>query len=475
MDQGLFYEAILDNIPDGIYVLDNGGNYIFVNSAYVKLLHMTKNELLHYNVHDFYSTGQIDVCISDIVYREKHRVVMFQDVFDALHIGRSRIRQLVTSIPIFDEKGNVQNIVAIVKSLDSVNQAYYEASISNTVSSLSVVPDNYKTGGGTIIAEDPAMRRVLELAKVVSGTDSTVLITGESGAGKDLIARYIHECSGRGDKPFVIINCASLPENLLEAELFGYERGAFTGAAANGKKGLFEAAEGGTLFLDEINSLPLSLQGKLLRAIENKTIQHIGSTQSRTVNFRLLVASNQNLEAQVQEQKFRADLFYRLSVIPINVPPLREHRQDIVHLAEHFIKYYCEKYNKVKIFSPQTLENMHDYDWPGNVRELKNFVERSIIMTMDQIVDIPDISIISAVDYKRSAIENVLSGIPIKQSGMDYRELEENGVSLGEHLDRCERDLISWALQKYGSTYKAAAALGTSQGLIMRRKKKYRI
>jgi transcriptional regulator with PAS, ATPase and Fis domain len=217
------------------------------------------------------------------------------------------------------------------------------------------------------------------------------------------------------------------------------------------------------------------LQGKLLRAIEDKTIQHIGSTQSRTVNFRLLVAANENLEALVQAQKFRADLFYRLSVIPINVPPLREHRQDIVHLAEHFIKYYCTKYNKVKIFSPQTLENMHNYDWPGNVRELKNFVERSIIMTMDQIVDIPDISIISTVDYKRSAIENVLGSIPLKQKDLAYQELEESGLSLSEHLEHCEKDLLSWALQKYGSTYKTAAALGTSQGLIMRRKKKYRI
>jgi PAS domain S-box-containing protein len=363
VEQVQFYEAILDNIPDGIYVLDNGGNYIFVNSAYVKLLHMTKNELLHYNVHDFYSTGQIDVCISDIVYREKHRVVMFQDVFDALHIGRSRIRQLGTSIPIFDEKGNVQNIVAIVKSLDSVNQAYYEASISSTVSSLSVVPDNYKSDGNAIIAEDPAMRRVLEQAKVVSGTESTVLITGESGAGKDLVARYIHDCSGRNAGPFVIINCASLPENLLEAELFGYERGAFTGAAAGGKKGLFEAAEGGTLFLDEINSLPLSLQGKLLRAIEDKPIQHIGSTQSRTGNFRLLVASNEIWSTCAGSRNsvrsvLRPASFHQRSRRAVESSGYRP-------LAEYFIKYTAQNITRSRSSRPRPLKTYAITTGPG--------------------------------------------------------------------------------------------------------------
>ena len=392
MDQLHLLEVILDNLPDGVYVLDDRGNYIFVNSAYVQALNMPKDVLLHYNVHDFLNTGQIDICVSDIVYREKRQVVMFQDVLDTQNYGRDTIRQMIISTPIFDDSGKIRNILAVVRPLDRLNQLYYQATQAESVSSISGLRASPPVKGSAVIAESPAMRAALSTAATVAVVDSAVLISGESGTGKEVVAQYIHDASPRSGKPLVVINCASLPENLLEAELFGYEKGAFTGAAPGGKAGLFEAADGGTLFLDEINSMPLNLQGKVLRALETKTIQRLGSTRSKKVDFRLLTASNEDLYHLVEEKKFRADLYYRLAVIPIRLPPLRERREDIIPLAQHFLKLFCRKYAKDKEFSPQTLQLMIQYPWPGNVRELRNFVERAVVMSLGRQVAVPDVS-----------------------------------------------------------------------------------
>ena len=334
-----FFETMLDNFSEGIYILDDAGNYIFVNSAYSKLLNMSKSVLLTYNVHDFLTTGQIDLCISDIVYREKRQVVMFQDVWDTQGIGRSAIRQIVTSTPIFDEVGQVQNILAVVQPLDKFNDLYQQACQNSVVSSIAYRAEK-NPNLPVVIAESRSMRMVLDIAATVAQVDSAVLLLGESGTGKEVVAQYVHSVSPRSQKPLVVINCASLPENLLEAELFGYEKGAFTGAAPGGKKGLFETAEGSTLFLDEINSMPINLQGKVLRAIETKTIQRIGSTRTTPVDFRLITATNEDLAQLVEAKQFRADLYYRLNVIPIRIPPLRERREDIIPLANFFLAHY---------------------------------------------------------------------------------------------------------------------------------------
>lgn len=322
------------------------------------------------------------------------------------------------------------------------------------------------------------MRAALSTAATVAVVDSAVLISGESGTGKEVVAQYIHDASPRSGKPLVVINCASLPENLLEAELFGYEKGAFTGAAPGGKAGLFEAADGGTLFLDEINSMPLNLQGKVLRALETKTIQRLGSTRSKKVDFRLLTASNEDLYHLVEEKKFRADLYYRLAVIPIRLPPLRERREDIIPLAQHFLKLFCRKYAKDKEFSPQTLQLMIQYPWPGNVRELRNFVERAVVMSLGRQVAVPDVS-----SFLDPAPASPLPERPGEDSASvyspavsaRYEQMISSGVSLQQYLDQCGRNYVAYALQKYGNSYKAAEALGTSQASIMRRKQKFHL
>lgn len=474
-----FFETVLDNFSDGIYILDDAGNYIFVNSAYSKLLNMPKSVLLRYNVHDFLSTGQIDLCISDIVYREKRQVVMFQDVWDTQNYGRSAIRQIVTSTPIFGEGGRIRNILAVVQPLDRLNDLYQQACQNSVISSF-VWTGNQHPNSPAVIAESRVMRTVLDIAATVAQTDSAVLLLGESGTGKEVVAQYIHSVSPRGERPLVVVNCASLPENLLETELFGYEKGAFTGAAPGGKKGLFEAAEGSTLFLDEINSLPISLQGKVLRAIETKVIQRIGSTRSTPVDFRLITATNEDLAQLVEEKQFRADLYYRLNVIPIRLPPLRDRQEDILPLANYFLSHFCQKYSKDKLLTPHTLEVFRRYPWPGNVRELRNVVERSVVMSMGRNIEISDLA------YFTGSMVNDNSSPARPQSetqdrvqtyspspASNFEAMLQEGISLEQYLDQCEREYLGYTLQKYRSSYQAAQALGTSQTSIMRRKKKY--
>jgi len=475
MDKARFFETILDSFTDGVYVLDDRGNYIFVNSAYVQSLNMPKSLLLNYNVHDFLKTGQINICISDIVYKEKRKVVMFQDVLDTQNFGRNKFRQLVISTPIFDETGKISNIVAVCRPLDTHDELYRQARLRTTSSVVGAQPAK-PPSGSAIIAHSPAMRAVLEAAATVASVDSSVLITGESGTGKEVVAQHIHLSGPRRDRPMVVVNCASIPENLLEAELFGYEKGAFTGALPGGKKGLFEEADGSTLFLDEINSLPLELQGKVLRAIETKTIQRIGSTRSRPVDFRVVAATNEDLAVLVAEKRFRMDLYYRLNVIPIYIPPLRERPEDIIPLALHFLEYFCRKFSKDKVFTPNALEAIKSYPWPGNVRELKNFVERCAVLSWDRSIEVLDVSsfidIVPSRPYRTAPTEVPNSAF---EAAVDARfeQMLANGVTLKQYLDECERAFVNYALRKYRNSYKAASALGTSQTSIIRRKKKF--
>lgn len=458
MDGAAFYEMVPDNLTHGIYVLDDKGNYLFVNSAYVQMLNMPKTLLLSSNVYDFYTTKQVNVSIADIVYKEKRRVVMYQDIFDTQHYGRKNFRVLVESIPIFNREGNIQNIISMVRSTDEIDALYDEANKQEVISRM--VYSGVNQGDDSFIAASAAMHEVLAMASIVAPVDSAVLISGESGTGKEVVAQYIHQKGPRKERSMVIINCASLPPNLLEAELFGYEKGAFTGALPGGKKGLIEEANKSTLFLDEINSLPCDLQGKLLRAIETKTIQRIGAAKSTQVDFRLLAATNEDLEALTEEKKFRADLYYRLNVIPIIVPPIRERKDDIIPLANHFLYYFCKKHNKRKVFTKSTLEKMMEYNWPGNVRQLKNFVERSVVVSVGDEIEIADIE--NVIGGQKGPALYTAFAAPKAQSlsgGAPFSRMLEEGISLGDYLEQCERGYVTYALEKYNNTYKAAEAL----------------
>jgi two-component system response regulator HydG len=244
---------------------------------------------------------------------------------------------------------------------------------------------------GAIIGGSPAFRRMMTLVEQVASSSATVLIQGESGTGKELVARAIHERSARAAKPFVAVNCAALPETLLESELFGYERGAFTGAAGR-KEGRFELADGGTLFLDEVADLSSVTQPKILRVLQEGEFERLGGTRSIRVDVRLVAASNQDLSQMVKEKRFREDLFYRLNVITIHVPPLRERREDIPVLAQHFLRVYAAKNNrKLEGLTDDALRRLEAYAWPGNVRELENVIERGVVLARGSQVDVADL------------------------------------------------------------------------------------
>jgi DNA-binding NtrC family response regulator len=238
-----------------------------------------------------------------------------------------------------------------------------------------------RRGAPRIIGEDSKLRQVSQQLHRAAATDATVLLEGESGTGKELFARALHVLSSRNDGPFVAINCAAIPDTLLETELFGYEKGAFTGAGAR-KPGRFELAHRGTLFLDEIGDLPLALQAKILRALEEKQFERVGGTQSLHVDVRVVAATNRNLKQRVAERQFREDLFFRLSVFPIQIPPLRERVDDVLILARHFVEKFCRDLNKTELtLAPGAIDELRAYQWPGNVRELQNCIERAVLLT----------------------------------------------------------------------------------------------
>jgi transcriptional regulator with PAS, ATPase and Fis domain len=285
-----------------------------------------------------------------------------------------------------------------------------------------------------------------------------VLIEGETGVGKDIIANTLHKFSNRSEKPFIKINCGSIPENLIESELFGYETGAFTGASREGKKGLVEIADGGTLFLDEIGELPLNMQVKLLDFIQDGSYKRIGGTDLLRVDARIVAATNRNLHEMCENGQFRKDLFYRLNVMPITIPPLRDRTDDIYMFVKTFLSRCNSKYNEHKAFSEQAYKALASYSWPGNVRELEYFVERAYIMAEGHIIT----------DEAVDLIINATYGMEKSESGIVCMGL----IPLKEARHELERLLVSRALRIYKTTYKAAEALGVDQSTIVKLSKR---
>lgn len=302
------------------------------------------------------------------------------------------------------------------------------------------------------------MLKTLRQALKVSATDSSVLILGESGVGKGLIADLIHKHSGRSEKSLLKINCGAIPESLIEAELFGYEKGAFTGAQVGGKPGYFELADGGTLFLDEVAELPLLSQVKLLRFLEDGHVMRVGGVRSLMMDVRILAATNSNLEAMVEKGEFRLDLYYRLNVIPIHVPPLRERRECILPLLRHYIDLFAGKHGVRKRLLRAASDALLSYSYPGNVRELINLCERLVVMTETEAIDLSDLP---SDIVRDSGKEGLAPGAWPEQ------------VTLEEARESVERSLLFQARERYGSQSRMAEALGINQSTIARKLKRY--
>lgn len=361
-----------DNLTDiGICVFDQNGKFLYMNDSFLKIRNVTRAFYESRTAFDLLHNNLIDKCVLDSVREKK---IPLSDVQNVVSPDGSCLRkQLVTVYPIFDEANSIKNYIAYYQNLESFIDFGTTVEISEDDSS------SFFIGDSRIIAENPTSKVMYAKAQEVADTDATVLITGESGTGKEVLARFIHASSNRRDQEMITVDCMALPSALVEAELFGYEKGSFTGANQS-KAGLIEAADHGTLFLDELNSLPLELQGKLLRTIETKTVKRIGSLKFRQVDFRLIVASNVDLLQCVKNKTFRLDLYYRINVLAFHIQPLRRRPEDIIPLARAYEKIFQERYKRNRAFSANLYREMLAYSWPGNVRELKNFVERLVIM-----------------------------------------------------------------------------------------------
>ncbi|PID59135.1 Fis family transcriptional regulator [candidate division KSB3 bacterium] len=299
---------------------------------------------------------------------------------------------------------------------------------------------------GNIVGESQAIRHIFDMIRRIGPSKSTILVTGESGTGKELIARAIHQNSSRRDAPFVAVSCGAIPENLLESELFGYMKGAFTGAVSN-KIGLFELADRGTLFLDEVGELPLLIQVKLLRVLQEKQFKRVGGTKDISVDVRIVAATNRDLDQMVAEKSFRNDLYYRLNVIPIHLPPLREREEDIPLLAQHFLKKYNQEIGRhFTHVTDEALGKLLSYAWPGNIRELENVIERAVALEAEPAIDLAGLP-----ENIRGVIHPFASRIPA--------EIPPEGIDLENIVDEVEKDLLLKALEKTGWVKKHAADL----------------
>ncbi|MDP3386862.1 MAG: sigma 54-interacting transcriptional regulator [Eubacteriales bacterium] len=471
----ILLEDVLDSMDDPIYILNKNADFIFVNKALVEMSGYSRNELLAFNALELEKKGTIDRSVTKTVLQTKQKIIACQHVTKKNKVVN---KLMITQTPIFEADGEIKYLIGVLKNVSDINEHYREAVIKNEVTVFHHKDeDTTELAFNNIIAESTAMKRLLESVSKLASYDTSILILGESGTGKEVIANYIHNISPRSEKNLVKINCASLPETLLEAELFGYEKGSFTGALETGKVGLVETAHNGTLFLDEIDSLPLLLQGKLLRVLETKMIKKIGSVKEIHSDFRLITATNADLDELVKKKQFRQDLYFRLNVVPIRIPSLRERPYDIIPLAIHFLKDYCRKYNKTKYFSKNVFDIMLNYDWPGNVRELKNFIERMVVMSSTSVIELQDIpkGILTDFSLKENDFSlvnrNIFRDLISDKNYNSLFDLEHKTYK--ELMEEYEEELIKHAMEKYKTTYKAAEVLGVNQSTIARKTRKY--
>ena len=439
--------AVLDSIKDAIFIDDKNGITLWCNKTCEALYNIKKEDVIGISAGELEKQGVFTPSVTV-------RVLEQQEEVSLIHENKIGKHLLSTGIPIFSEDGTITQIITTSRDITEINHLQKE--LERVQRKLNTLNAPQKYGDEEIVAASQAMYNVLLLAKRLADVDSTVLITGESGVGKGLIARYLHKNGPRKDKPMVTVNCGAIPENLIESELFGYERGAFTGSRVEGKVGLFEEAEGGTIFLYEISELPLNLQVKLLQVIQEREFKKVGGVKGIPVDVRIISATNQELRNLVEEGAFREDLYYRLNVVPINVPPLRERTEDILPLIHSALYKLNEKIGEDKIISSEALAILLTYQWPGNAREVENIIERLVITTKDGVV-MP---------------ENLP---PYLLEASHQNKNQRVGKTLQENLDITEKEILVEAMKNYSTTRAMAKALGVSQPTVVRKIAKHKL
>ncbi|HSN93345.1 MAG TPA: sigma 54-interacting transcriptional regulator [Anaeromyxobacteraceae bacterium] len=451
-------EAIINSMSEGLWVSDGEGNVLRVNPASARLNALEPAAVVGRNMTEIVAEGLVERSVTLEVIRTGKAMNMLQT--------RRGRKLVVTGTPVRDGAGKLIRVVVNerdVTEIDSLQRHLEEQeAIRDRFRDEMLEMQIAKVESQRVIARSPAMQRALRQAIKVAGADSTVLVLGESGVGKGLFADLIHKYSARAQNPLVKVNCGSIPESLVEAELFGYEKGAFTGAQAKGKPGYFELAEGGTLFLDEIAELPLSSQVKLLRFLEDRRIARVGGISSREVNVRILAATHRDLQEMVDQGRFRLDLFYRLNVVPLTIPPLRERPECILPVLRHYVDHYAGKLGARRRLSRAATEVLLSYGWPGNVRELMNVCERLVVMSDTEVIDVGDLP----PDVVAATSAGSPPALPPALS---------DEATLAEALERTERAVLLRARLRHGNQTDMARALGVNQSTVARKLKRYGI
>ncbi len=442
---------ILEHSYDGIILNDWSGRVFFANERSIeRLAKMSSGSIIGKTTAELIQAG--------LVLEETKRKITYQDERKAIlitHKLKTGVEALITSIPVYDKDGKPLCYISNYREITDLNnlKKELEEMKSKTESYLSELTElrNRLLKENHVVARSMDMRNVLEKLIKISTTDVNVYLSGESGAGKGVVARLIHMMSHRKEGPFVQVNCGAIPENLLESELFGYEKGAFTGAHPQGKPGLLEMARKGTVLLDEIGDLPLELQVKLLKALQEREFFRVGGVTPVKMDCRIISATNRDLERMVKDGRFREDLFYRINVIPIHISPLRERREDILPLAYHFLHRFNKKYGRDRTISSEVCNALESYNWPGNVRELENIIERLVIMS----------------ESRQIRKENLPAYIFNSQCRPEGNATQ----TLKEAVHELERKLIREAVSEAGSLRKAANLLGVHHTTLVKKLK----
>ena len=454
------YQVVVDNMDDNILISDPEEKIIYINPAYEKHTGIPKEALLGRRVSDVVKEKKYftTATIPDVIKR-KERVMKLS------YMSKNQNPGIVVGTPVFDPHGNLQYVVATNRGLSSFTDLRNNFNdfvdllndLQKDTDTVHIYKDSSSiTDESRMIGEGDGMRHIKRFINNVSKTDANVLITEESGTGKELVADAIYKASLRASNPFIKINCASIPASLLESELFGYEKGAFSNASSHGKKGLFEAADKGTLLLDEIGDMPIDLQAKLLRVIQSSEITRVGGIKPIKLDFRLIASTNCNLKEKVKEGTFRSDLYYRLHVIPINVPPLRERKEDIPLLCAHYLDIFTSKYGTKVNLTPESQEILNNYSWPGNIRELRNIMEYLSVCCSDM----------EEIDAA------FLYGTLNMESENAYVEFNEN-MSLNEAVSAYEKEYIRNSIKDVKNLKEASSILDIDISTVSRKLKQY--
>lgn len=471
--------ALLDSVSEGIIAIDKNAIITIFNPAAQKILGYTREEAVGRPVAEILSPHipMLSSLETGLPYDNQEII---------LNTPKGRVHYITTGRPIKDRQGRTIGVVAALKDMSDVRQLAY----SITRPSMITFDD--------IIGLSSSLRRVIDIAKTVARSDSTILIRGESGTGKELFARAIHMESPRRNKPFVPLNCAAVPDTLLESELFGYEEGSFTGAKKGGRQGLFEYASDGTLFLDEIGEMSPHLQAKLLRVLEEGKVRRVGGREENPVNVRVIAATSRPLEEMIRKGDFREDLYYRLNVVPLYLPPLRERMEDIPLLVEHLLTKFNNKLGRnIKRIDPEALAKLLAYPWPGNVRELENVLERAVNLANGEEIRAEHLWLegerpASAATSSRPAQAKLAGGLgpgdldigtswpersnPVNLAVSAAPASASGGfpiLSLKEARERLERETLKEALARYGSSRRVGRALGVSHRTVLNKMKRY--